>query len=382
MQIIYDIFFALFAVVYLPILIFKGKSHKDFKQRFGILPEKIKGSNKNFIWVHTVSVGETIAAKELVLKLQEKYPHKKICVSTTTVTGQQTAKRIYPENVATFFFPLDLTIIVKKVIKFIDPFMFVLFETEIWPNLIMEMKKHDVPVFLVNGRISDRSFKGYKRIALFLKPVFNSISLFCMQTEDDAKRIKKIGAPVSRVKITGNVKYDVDMDQKVNLPHAFEKIKDNDIFVAGSTHPGEEEIIIDAYKRILAKRPITLIIAPRHIERTQEIINICKNNSCEYVLFSKIDDHNIENKIIIVDTIGHLKELYSIATITFVGGSLVPKGGHNIIEPAIFSKPIIYGKYMNNFRVMAKTFTDRKAGVQLKSEQDLYITILSLLKNT
>jgi 3-deoxy-D-manno-octulosonic-acid transferase len=310
----------------------------------------------------------------------KKYPDKKICISTTTVTGQEMAKKIFSEEVATFFFPLDLSGIVKKVINYIDPYMFVLFETEIWPNLIIEMKKRNVPVFLVNGRISDRSFKGYKKIAMFLKPVFRSISLFCMQTEDDAKRIIKIGAPARHVKVTGNVKYDVNTDAEINLPQAFDKIKGKDIFVAGSTHPGEEQIILKTYEKLSLNRPLVLIVAPRHINRTEELINMCKSLSYEYVLFSQINNDNIENKIIIVDTIGHLKELYSIATVVFVGGSLVAKGGHNIIEPAIFSKPIIFGKYMNNFRAMAKNFVEKEAAIQLKNEEELYETVLKLFK--
>lgn len=389
MKLLYDIAFITFSIVYLPYLVIKGKAHKDFRQRFGVLPDSLKPDLKRTIWVHAVSVGEVMAARPFCEHLERALPNFRLVISTTTKTGQDAAKRSFKGRINTFYLPLDISFIVERTIRFINPFMFILFETEIWPNLITGLSKRDVPVFLINGRISDRSLKGYLLIRHILKDVLNRITVFCMQTPRDAERIISIGAPEHKVKVTGNVKYDVEM------PDDFTKEMENgqkrklgigpeeQVIICGSTHRGEEEVLLESYSRLMPKfKGLRIIIAPRHIDRVDEVAGICREKRLNYIKISAMADTQMDSgkrPVLILDTMGRLSRLYTVATIVFIGGSLVKKGGHNIIEAARYGKPTIFGVHTSNFRDMSEIFIRANASMRVSNNDELISTFMLLL---
>lgn len=390
MRFFYDLIFLIFSIIYLPYLVVKGKAHRDFIQRFGFLPQELKCRYKNTVWVHTVSVGEVMAANSFVRHLKEAFPAHRIVLSTTTKTGQETAKRIFGKDIPTFYFPLDFQFTVERTLNFINPCIFIVLETEIWPNLIMGLARRDVPIFLVNGRISDKSFRGYRLVRFALRPILKKIDLFCMQTEDDAERARLIGSPSGKIKITGNIKYDVshekrisprDMDIKMGR---FGVASGEPVIICGSTHKGEEEILVNIYKDLLKDfNNLRLVIAPRHIDRAGEICDLCKKLGFETLKISEIrkEGNRPSAPVVILDTIGQLTQVYSIGTVVFVGGSLVKRGGHNIIEPACFAKPIVFGPHMSNFRDMAKRFLKSNASIMVDTKGELKTVLEDLLRD-
>lgn len=393
MRYFYDLIFLLFSIIYLPYLLVKSKAHKDFIQRFGILPEHLKGDRKDAVWVHAVSVGEVKATESFIRYLKESLPGQRVILSTTTKTGFEAAKKIFGDSVPRFYFPLDFHFIVEKTINFINPLLFILFETEIWPNLIISLSNRGVPVLLVNGRVSDKSFRRYMLIKPLFAAILKKIDRFLMQTKEDARRIKEIGAPAERVKVYGNVKYDAveglrieDKGLKFNRESLGIR-KNEDLIICGSTHKGEEEILLGVYKELLQDfNNLRLLIAPRHIDRSDDIEKLCNKFSFTCVRLSKLKTYNLklitnQKPILILDTIGQLSEFYSIADIVFMGGSLIKRGGHNIIEPARFGKAVLFGPYMNNFRDMANRFLSKGASVMVKDRHRLKEAIRSLLKD-
>jgi 3-deoxy-D-manno-octulosonic-acid transferase len=370
---IYDVFFFVFSLVYLPYLVLKGRAHRDFGQRFGILPEVLRkiGPSRP-IWVHAVSVGEVLGIKNFVERLHAKFPERKIVLSTTTKTGNDIAGKVLGEKVLKFYFPLDFSFIVKRVIGLINPRLLIIMETELWPNLIMELSRRKIPVALINGRISDRSFKGYKKIRFFFRNILKMISFFLMRSERDAENIRALGAGRENVRITGNMKFDIIEESKHDSTGAVKTVLGDfgggKLIIAGSTHSPEEEIITDIYARLAEEfQDLKLLIAPRHIDRAGAIKKM-------------VEEKGVKG-VVVLDTIGELSRLYELATIVFMGGSLLKRGGHNIVEPAIFGKPIVFGPHMFNFRDMAKSFLENKAAVEVKNEKELLETLRALLKD-
>ena len=389
MSIIYDIIFILLYVIYLPIFLIKGKMHKGFLSRLGFLPKDLlsKLKDNNFIWIHAVSVGEAQVVSKLIDVLRKQIPNRRLLISTVTSTGNKIARSIAKDNDLVIYFPLDLSFIVRRFINIINPLVFITTETEIWPNIIRHLYKRKVPIILINGRISKRSFKGYRKIKLFLKGILNRINLFCMQTVEDAEKIIYLGAPKEKVKVIGNLKFEETLSVNSYQPANLGLKKNESLLIAGSTHANEEENIIKIYKKILRDYPrLKLMIAPRHPERTGKIADLINANNFKVIKFSSIKNESINlsaysNYIFLVDTIGDLRALYNLATIVFIGGSLVKKGGHNIIEPAYFSKPIIFGPDMSNFQDMADSFLRKEAAIQVANAKDLQKTIRVLLGN-
>jgi len=386
MRYLYDLIFLLFSIAYLPYLLLKGKAHKDFLQRFGFLPDYLKSHNNDAIWVHAVSVGEVLAVKGLIERLKEAFPEKRILLSTTTKTGNETAKRIFGDSIPRFFFPVDIYGVIQKTLNFINPAFFILVETEIWPNLILELSNRKIPVFVVNGRISDKSFKGYRLIRFFFANSLKKINAFLMQTSQDAERIIALGAPLQRVKVTGNVKYDQPQTTGEKLEGLDKKSlgleEKEDLLICGSTHPGEEEILLSSYKKLLEDfSSLRLLIAPRHIDRVTNIEELCTKFGFKSLKVSKLKTQRSRNPILLLDTIGDLSRLYSVGTVVFMGGSFIKKGGHNIIEPAVYAKPILFGPYMHNFRDMAEQFLNEKAAIRVSDEEELVDTVSMLLKD-
>ncbi|MCK4463706.1 MAG: hypothetical protein KAU58_05280 [Candidatus Omnitrophica bacterium] len=295
MKYFYDLIFLLFSIIYLPYLLVKGKAHKDFIQRFGILPNYLKGDRKDAVWVHAVSVGEVKATEFFIRYLKESLPGQRVILSTTTKTGFEAAKKIFGDSIVRFYFPLDFHFIVEKVINFINPLLFILFETEIWPNLIISLSNRGVPILLVNGRVSDKSFRRYMLIKPLFAAILRKIDRFLMQTEEDVQRIKEMGAPAERVKVCGNVKYDVRIASCVSrTASGFNKEKlginnSEELIICGSTHKGEEEILLGVYKELIKEFDnLHILIAPRHVDRVDDIEKLCAKFGFDSIRLSKL----------------------------------------------------------------------------------------------
>ena len=386
MRILYDLIFFIYAIFSLPVFILKKKFHPGFRQRLGELDVSFSARP---IWVHAVSVGEAKACEHLIGGLRKLYPGRPIAISTVTPTGNKIAKGLATENDLVFYLPLDFSFIVRRVIKKIDPALFIIAETEIWPNLISAVHEHGAPVIIVNARISDRSFKGYRMVKLLIRPILKMIDLFCVQTWDDAQRLLALGVEDGRIRITGNMKYDYAPPAKEDFPDLRPKLKlekEDVLFVAGSTHPGEEEAILKAYKELLLIFPaLRLLIAARHPDRSGEIGSLAARLGFQAQYISKLDLSNNNSNahaVFILDTIGELTTFYAAADIVFVGGSLVKKGGHNILEPAAFAKPVLIGPYTFNFKEMVGLFVKNKGAIAVRDENDLKENISYFLKNT
>ncbi|MDD4908237.1 MAG: 3-deoxy-D-manno-octulosonic acid transferase [Candidatus Omnitrophica bacterium] len=385
MRLIYDLIFFVYVLFSLPVYVIKGKFHQGFKQRLGILDVALKVRP---IWVHAVSVGETKSCEHLIAGLRKLYPARPIAISTVTATGNKIARGLAGENDLVFYLPLDLSFIVERVVRKIDPVLFIIAETEIWPNLISSIHRRGVPVITVNARISDRSFKGYSMVKPLIKTILRMIDLFCAQTWDDAQRLLSLGVDEARIRITGNMKYDYAAPEKADFPEHRSKLglDEKDILlVAGSTHPGEEAALLKIYKELLPEFPfLRLLIAPRHPERSEEIGQLAGKSGFEPLLVSKLDLSGNKRgalNVFILDTIGQLVSFYASADIVFIGGSLVKKGGHNILEPAAFAKPVLFGPYTFNFKDMVSLFLKNKGAVQARDAADLEEKIGYFLKN-
>ena len=381
----------------IPIVLLSEKRRKTVLQRLGLanLPEGIKKNishkpDKKQIWVHALSVGEVISAVPFVKGLKDSFRNKKIFFSVSTLTGFEIADSYVKEFVdEIFFFPYDLVFSVKYIAGIIDPDIVIIVETDIWPNFLFEMKKRNVPVILVNTRLSKKSFSGYKRIRCFMEAIFLTFSKICTQSSEDAQRFKHLGVPDSKIVITGNFKFDQEYDfmsetEIQSLKQSINILPAQKIILAGSTHKGEESIILNAFEKIIAMySDVVLIVAPRDPRRAESV--------CRHFLsagFSAITLKNVNRrkqgevlKVIVVDTIGLLTKLYAVADIAFVGGSLVNCGGHNPLEPAALSKPIIFGPDMSDFAETSKMLVESGGAVRVQNAESLYETFANLLGN-
>lgn len=392
---LYDLILYLSASVLVPYYLFRGirygKTRRGIRERLGWfspeLLQLVKG--RKVIWVHAVSVGETRAAIPLFKALREHYPDAVLLLSNVTETGREMARKI-PEVDICIFFPFDLSWIVRKVISLIKPRVIVLVETELWPNFLQAAKRQGVPVVLVNGRISDRSLPRYRMARRLLVPVLESLTSFCMQTDQDARRIKLLGAASGRVQVTGNMKFDMappqlddrDVDR---LRQELRLLENSLVWVAGSTHAGEEAILLDVYQRVREVHPqLCLILVPRHPERARSVCDELSKRNIDWTLKTAVEDRDqpmSPGGVMVVDTIGEMLKLYALADIVFVGGSLVPVGGHNILEASLLRKPVFYGSYMQNFKEIARLVRNAYGGIQVKNAEDLYQHIKILIEN-
>ncbi len=385
MYLLYNLILIFATVALLPYLFVKflssskyrgGISQKLGRVRKGVL-KAIKGYPRP-IWVHAVSVGEVMAAHPLVRDLKKAFPNKKLILSTVTVTGNFTAKQRVPEADAVFYFPFDYPWIVRRVIRKINPAMVLVAETELWPNFFRELKRAGIPSAVVNGRISPGSFRNYLKLKAFFASVFEQVDLFLMQSETDALRIKEIGASDDKVIITGNLKFDQKISLNQPSPAAFSP--DRRIIVAGSTHRGEESILLEIFAGLKEKYPsLLLIIAPRHPERFNEVEGLILKAGHSYQRRSRMSGP--VQDILLLDTIGELRSFYGICDIAFVGGSLVKVGGHNLLEPAAMKKPVIFSRYMYNFKEISEALISAGGGIMVRDKEDLYDKIDNLLSD-
>jgi 3-deoxy-D-manno-octulosonic-acid transferase len=385
MHFLYSLALLAVSLVLLPYFIYQALRHGKYvgslKQRMGLLPESARGAGRPTIWVHTVSVGEFNAARPLIASIKQKMVGYRVVVSTTTLTGQQLARADCPALLdAVFYFPFDWASIARRALSHVTPDVVIILETELWPNFLRQCRKLKVATVIANGRISPRSFARYKRIRPFIGQVINDASLLIMQSEADAERALALGADPTRVRVCGNLKYDMsevgDNNIDDELDDQFALSASPRLIVAGSTAPGEEKILLDTLKQVRARAGMEdarLLIAPRHPERFDEVAGLIAQSGFKLARRSQArssPQHPSaarESDVILLDTIGELAAVYRFAAVVFVGGSIVPRGGHNIIEPAAYAKPIIVGPHTYNFRQIVSDFSRADALVQVSS---------------
>jgi 3-deoxy-D-manno-octulosonic-acid transferase len=360
-----------------------------FAERFGLIPkERLSGINgQKTVWVHAVSVGETIAVKPLLKALKKSFPEIRIVLSNVTETGRSIAEKM-AEVDHCIYFPFDYRFTVKRALKQVRPSLVVIVETEIWPNFLRVTQEMGIPALLVNGRISDRSFGRYLAMNNFFRPVLANLAAICMQTAEDARRIIAIGAEPERVHVTGNLKYDIPVNAPTNEKkrelRGICKIPDGIMVItAGSTHAGEEETLLSAYRQLLdGARDCFLVLAPRHPERAGEVAELIRNCGMPFTLCSALDQREglfKPGEVLLVNTVGELMRFYAVSDLVFVGGSLVTTGGHNILEPASLGVPVLFGPHMHNFRESATLLLACGGGRQVGNAAELTAVLQSLL---
>jgi 3-deoxy-D-manno-octulosonic-acid transferase len=389
MYLIYSALLAAGLLVTLPYWLMQrlrhGKYRAGLSERLGRIPQRLTVQPlRPTIWVHAVSVGEVLAVSGLVGELKRRFPNYRIVISTTTDTGQKLARtRFGSENV--FYFPLDFAFAIRPYLRQLRPELIVIAETEFWPNFLRLGKASSARIVIVNARISDRSWPRYRRFQHLLARVLRQVDLFLTQTEEDARRLAQIGAPQERIQVTGNLKFDVPAPVAppiiASLLAAFNQADAGPVIVCGSTVEGEEPILLQAFVNILASHPrAVLILAPRHPERFNEVAELLSQLGIRFWRRSMWSGDPIVAGVLLIDSIGELAALYSLADVAFVGGSLVPRGGHNIIEPALYGVPIVVGNHTENFRDIVSLFQSRDA-VRVVGPAELPLAFMELISN-
>jgi len=361
-----------------------GKYRAGLAGRLGKLPPRLMAPwSKPVIWVHAVSVGEVLAVSGLVTELS-RFPEHQVFISTTTDTGQKLARKRFGED-NVFYFPLDFAFAIRPYLQALRPQLIVIAETEFWPNFLRLAKEAGARIAVVNARISDRSFPGYRRLRRWLTRVLANVDLFVAQTDEDRRRLLEIGVAAQRVEVTGNLKFDVSPPTSPPivgcLRNAFQEAGASPVLVCGSTVDGEEPLLLRAFENVLASHPRALmILAPRHPERFVEVAALLSELGVRFWKRSLWSGEPIAGGVFLVDTIGELAVLYSLGTLAFVGGSLVPRGGHNIIEPAHYGVPIIVGTHTDNFRDIVGLFQSRNA-VKVVGPAELPLAFMELISD-
>jgi 3-deoxy-D-manno-octulosonic-acid transferase len=405
MYLAYNLALTLAAVVLFPFFLLRGlrqgKYLASVRARFGRVPAEARaeaagppspgttcqaGAGKgDAIWLHAVSVGEVLACQHLAAALKQRFPGRRLVVSTTTETGFAMARRRLAAD-GFFYCPFDFAFAVRRVLAAVRPALLLVAETEFWPNLFREASRAGVPVAVVNARVSDRSYPRYRRFRFFFRDVLSHAALLLAQSEQDARRLRALEAPEGRVRITGNLKYDQPraaalpgwLDEQVRAWAA------QGALVAGSTAAGEEQTLLRAFQALLGRRPgLRLVLAPRRPERFEEVAQLAAQLGFGLVRRSALapasettagrllPDTGHPAQVLLLDTIGELAGFYRYATVAFVGGSLVPHGGQNVLEAAQFARPVVVGPYMSNFREITEAFRAAGALLQVASSDEL-----------
>lgn len=394
MQFIYNVLIVLLVIIAMPVFAFRLIREAGFgerlRQSFGLIPEETlaRVEGRRAIWLHAASVGEIVATSPIVKEIRKELPDAPIMISVVTASGYAMAKRIIKEADSIIFFPVDVPLLSNMIIARIRPRVFLPVETELWPNFLKAARKQNVPVMMVNGRISDKSVERYRHLGSILTDMMGTVSRFCMQSDIDKDYILRLGADPSRVVVTGNTKFDqtytdVTPDEKAALLTEMGLAGSSPVILAGSTHKGEEEVVFDSFTQIKASFPqAKLVIAPRDIMRADEIINLAEKYNLIAVRRTVLQEAPASgHTVVVLDTIGELGKVYSLGDIVFVGGSLIQHGGHNILEPAAHGKPIIVGPNMFNFKDSYFLFSNRGACVTVKDSGELTAQMLRILEN-
>jgi 3-deoxy-D-manno-octulosonic-acid transferase len=393
MYVVYTILLMLGGLILLPHILWRGVRgatyHHDLAERLGygiVTPESVQAV-RGCLWFHAASVGEVQGLQPIIAQLHARQPARPIVLSTFTPAGKRIAQRLVPEALAIFVLPLDLPWLMRRLCRGLQPHMVIIQETELWPNFLRAAARQHVPVVLVNGRLSPRSFRHYRWLRPFMQRVLANVTLFLVQSEDIAQRFCHLGADEQRVQVTGNTNIDRALLRADQPPptHALAPLaRERRLLVAGSTHEGEETVLLTVYQRLLAQTPdLILVLAPRHLERTEAVARQIQARGYHVLRRSQWQPEAAEvlphATVLLLDTMGELATLYSLCTIAFVGGSLVPIGGHNVLEPAVFAKPILFGPHMFHFPELAALLLHAGGAMQVDGEAALHARLFHLL---
>ncbi len=384
---LYNTFLTVISLFFIPYFIIRNLILKRpvLPYFFNLTPEFVKQLQAPVIWVQAVSVGETVVAHCIVSKLREMLPDYQVVFTTTTPTGQAMAQKLLGATTPITYFPFDFPFFIKRFVKRVQPKLFVMIETEIWPNAIRYCRQSGAKVVMVNGRISNRSYGKYLKLTPFLKVVLSQLDLLAMQSAEDANRIGTLGAPLNRIMVTGNAKFD--QAYPVFAPEVLETFRTQygwsdevPVFTAASTHHGEEEQVIAAYRELLNERPYYLILAPRHPDRADEVAQLLAAADLKFVRRTAVNVPETP-QVLLLDTFGELGLSYAVADAVFVGGSLVDIGGHNVVEAAVQRKPVIFGPYMHGQQESKELLEAVNAGMTVTDAAELAQTVKELISD-
>ena len=374
----------------------RGKYRTGLRERFGIYGAGFREARSAIaapLWFQAVSVGETVLAARLIAETGDRFPALPVALSTTTTTGQAEAVRRVGGRAQVFYYPLDFRGAAGRALSAVAPRMLALLESEIWPNLILGARRRGVPVFVLNARMSERSAAGYARWPSLFRPVFGGLDLVCAQTGDDAERLRRLGAAPERLHVVGNVKFDLlpapgggGGDARAILGRAGVPA-DATVWVAGSTHAGEEALIGGVYRSLRESFPrLFLVVVPRHVERTGEAVRDLRRAGLRPALKTEVAARDVPvpaggADCLVLNTTGELRNYYAVADIVFVGKSLVGRGGQNIIEPALYGRPVLFGPHMDNFREVVRIFLAEDAMIRVRDARELEGAAAGLLRD-
>src|SRR6266699_1191152 len=391
-NILFTIFFCVSAPYYFLKMWRRGNWRRGFRQRFGRFDSKIKQalSNRQVLWIHAVSVGEVNVCTQLIRALEPRVPNLKVVVSTTTSTGMGELQRKMPSHIGKIYYPIDHKKCVHRALNIIHPEVVVLVEAEIWPNFIWRLRDRRIPLFLVNARLSDRSFRGYKRFGFLFRELFGSLARTGAQNEDDAARLRELGCRPEAIHVVGSMKFDAPAlgeRRSLDVPAMLGQLGVSDsarLLVGGSTHPGEEAMLAEQFLRLRARFPdLFLVLVPRHFERSREVGRELSARGVKFVYRSEIGMHTHhkpgEVDCLLVNTTGALKHFYEYATVIFIGKSLLSEGGQNPIEPGALGKAMVFGPNMQNFAEVVRSFIAEDGAVQVRDATELEKVLAELL---
>ena len=356
--------------------------HHDLAERFGygIVPPAAVQAGSGCLWFHAASVGEVQGVRPIIASLHQCLPELPIVLSAFTPAGKQMAQRIVPEAALVFVLPLDLPWLMRRLMRRLRPRALLVQETELWPNLFRAAARQHVPVVLVNGRLSPRAFRHYQWGRTLMRRVLADVTLFLVQSREGAQRFQQLGADGKCLRVVGNTNIDRALlaAAQPTAPHALTAlVTGRRLLVAGSTHAGEETVLLSIYRRLQAHYPdLLLVLAPRHLERVETVVRQVQARHCRAIRRSQCESLRTEDlagaTVIVLDTMGELATLYSLCTVAFIGGSLVPIGGHNVLEPAVFAKPLFFGPYMDHFPELAALLQQAGGAIQVRGAEELY----------
>jgi len=393
MYLIYSFLVTLGVLLTAPYYVWKRRDElagRRWRERFGLLPESFQQAERGAIWIHAVSVGETLAVVRLARELQQLFPERKIFLSSVTPAGRAAGESRLPSVAGRFYLPMDWRGAVGAALKRIRPSLLVIVETELWPNLLRASHESGARIILVNGRLSPRSFPRYRLVRPLMRRVLEYVDVICAQTEADAERFRDLGAAPERVVLAGNLKFDAEPPRAGDFSRLVGKAAKaagrGPIMMAASTMSGEEPMVLSAWSKIRAcYRQALLILAPRHPARFGEVTRILANSGRSHIRRTHLAPREAEvssqlaaPEILLLDSIGELAGILELADVVFMGGSLVPTGGHNILEAAYWAKPVVFGPHMENFQDIARLFLEAKACVQVQDEEELAESVLKL----
>lgn len=362
----------------------RGNWRAGFRQRFGRYDTKFKQSitNRHVLWIHAVSVGEVNLATQLIRALEPRMPNVKIVVSTTTTTGMGELQRKTPSHIGKIYYPIDRKRYVARALGAVKPIAILLIEAEVWPNFLWRAQSLDIPVFLVNARLSDRSYHWYLRLGWLFRPLFASFAGVSAQSEADAARLQKLGCRAEVIRVVGSLKFDaapLEERTALNVPALLQQLGvdcSRPILLGGSTHAGEEALLARVFLRLRAKYPdLFMVLVPRHFERGREVGEVLARQKLRFVYRSEITSHTAyapgEVDCLLVNTTGELRHFYPVATVVFVGKSLTAEGGQNPLEPAAVGKPVLFGPHMENFAEIARKLIEGGGARQVRDGEEL-----------